>query len=439
METSSSRERIAVIGGGVTGLFAAYFLNQAGKDVHIFEGGDSLGGSCASLDIDGKPVDIFYHVLLVQGPLREIVSAADIQEDLFPVATTTAYFRDGQVYPLTTAREMMTFSALSFWERFRLAVSLLVGICYRDGVALEKHRASDWLRKIAGDGAFEKFWLPMMRAKFGPELSEIGATDMWFRINRFVSTAFRRDKDGSFYVRGTLRRLVERVEVMLRARDVQITTGVRVNKLHARTSGGPAIEFENGDVEHFDEIVSTIPLPFLSQVVPDEFADYATDLERISYLNNVCLILKTRVPVSTYYQLAISDDAVPFTAIIGGHCHYPVDEYGGYITYISRYFVGRPELFEMTEEELLDSYMPFLRMVNPDFSHDDIQQVRLVRGRAIEPLHVRNYSSMIPDFATPMDGIWCLSPAQIYPEPTTIDTSALYAKKFVDAMLSSRV
>lgn len=49
--------RIAVLGGGVTGLTAAWKLGRKGHDCVVFEGGDRPGGLCRSETIDGYVVD----------------------------------------------------------------------------------------------------------------------------------------------------------------------------------------------------------------------------------------------------------------------------------------------------------------------------------------------------------------------------------------------
>jgi protoporphyrinogen oxidase len=46
-----SRERIAIIGGGMLGMTLAYRLSQAGKNVTLFEASDSLGGLAAAWQI----------------------------------------------------------------------------------------------------------------------------------------------------------------------------------------------------------------------------------------------------------------------------------------------------------------------------------------------------------------------------------------------------
>jgi len=47
------KPRIAVIGGGLTGLATAYYLKRSGKNVHIFEKTDRVGGVIRTLHEDG--------------------------------------------------------------------------------------------------------------------------------------------------------------------------------------------------------------------------------------------------------------------------------------------------------------------------------------------------------------------------------------------------
>lgn len=62
--TQSSARRVAVVGGGVTGLSAAWHLheNAAGVDVELFEAEDRLGGHACTKTVDGVDVDIGFMV-----------------------------------------------------------------------------------------------------------------------------------------------------------------------------------------------------------------------------------------------------------------------------------------------------------------------------------------------------------------------------------------
>ncbi len=58
-----TRPRIGIIGGGLTGLTAAYRLIQNGVDVTIFEASGDLGGLASGFTLAGHPVEKAYHFL----------------------------------------------------------------------------------------------------------------------------------------------------------------------------------------------------------------------------------------------------------------------------------------------------------------------------------------------------------------------------------------
>src|SRR6516225_2863028 len=57
--------KIAIVGGGLTGVSLGYFLAREGASVDIFEASPVLGGLAGPLVLeDGTAVDRFYHAIL---------------------------------------------------------------------------------------------------------------------------------------------------------------------------------------------------------------------------------------------------------------------------------------------------------------------------------------------------------------------------------------
>ncbi|KAL0380525.1 UNVERIFIED_CONTAM: hypothetical protein Sangu_0116800, partial [Sesamum angustifolium] len=57
-----SRMRLAVVGGGVSGLTAAYILAKDGAEVVVYEKEDTLGGQAKTVTVDGTPLDLGFTV-----------------------------------------------------------------------------------------------------------------------------------------------------------------------------------------------------------------------------------------------------------------------------------------------------------------------------------------------------------------------------------------
>lgn len=55
-------KKVAVIGGGISGLVSAYVLAKDGVNVVIYEKEDYLGGHAKTVNVDGVDVDLGFMV-----------------------------------------------------------------------------------------------------------------------------------------------------------------------------------------------------------------------------------------------------------------------------------------------------------------------------------------------------------------------------------------
>lgn len=67
-QPSASSPRVAVIGGGVTGLVAARRLALMGVQVTVFEAADRWGGELRTISMDGLPIDVGAEALHLGAP-----------------------------------------------------------------------------------------------------------------------------------------------------------------------------------------------------------------------------------------------------------------------------------------------------------------------------------------------------------------------------------
>jgi protoporphyrinogen/coproporphyrinogen III oxidase len=101
---------VAVIGGGIAGLAAAYFVRRARPDVRVsmFEAGRVIGGKLRVAEVAGLPVDVGAESLFARRPeaidlVRDVGLAADLT---WPAATEAAIWFGGRLIPLP-ARTVM--------------------------------------------------------------------------------------------------------------------------------------------------------------------------------------------------------------------------------------------------------------------------------------------------------------------------------------------
>ena len=68
MQQLMQHQRVAVLGGGVAGLSAAWKLAEAGADVRLYEAAPALGGMAASMHRNGYIWDFGPHRFHTKNP-----------------------------------------------------------------------------------------------------------------------------------------------------------------------------------------------------------------------------------------------------------------------------------------------------------------------------------------------------------------------------------
>lgn len=428
---------VAVIGGGITGLCLAYFLSLKGYNITLIEEEDELGGNCAWVNLGEFVVDNFYHVITgSDNYLLNLVRELGIEGKLFPVKTKIGFYQEGIIYPISSPLEFLFFRPILIRERIRLGALLVRSKMINNWRQLDDITAAEWLSHLCGEGLYQKLWRPIMRSKFGPVTDEIAATDMWFRINRISGMRDKKFKNGVYSMRGSLKTFFDKMEEKLKECNVRIVKGVGVKEIKVVNGCVNAVILDGHKELVCDKAIAAIPVADFIKLLPEGYEGYARDLARIKYLNNLCLILRLRERFSPYYQLNLGEDDFPFTGIIGADSLYPPQDFGGgYVLYISKYFIGESELFAMDKEELLKYYLPYLKRICSSFTENLVLDIAVTKKSNVEAIHTLNYSKMIPAHKAPIGNLYLLNTAQIYPEPTVLDASVKYAAMFVEKFL----
>ena len=99
---------VVIVGGGVSGLAAAWFLRDAGLRVTVLERAARPGGKLAPAEVAGFTVDAGAEALLARRPEAvDLVRAVGLGEDLVHPATSAAgVWSRGMVRPLPTGHVM---------------------------------------------------------------------------------------------------------------------------------------------------------------------------------------------------------------------------------------------------------------------------------------------------------------------------------------------
>lgn len=171
------RGNIAVIGGGITGLTAAYRLQKAGFEVVLFEAGDALGGQISSARRDGFLLEGGPHTLLERGRLADLIAELGLQGRVVeanPAAKKRFVVRDHLPHALPTSLgAFLNSPILSPLAKLRLLAEPFVakGPGERDN----SESLADFITRRLGPEVLEFAVDPMVAGTFAGDSTKLSA------------------------------------------------------------------------------------------------------------------------------------------------------------------------------------------------------------------------------------------------------------------------
>lgn len=413
--------RRAVIGGGVLGCSLALAFAKAGDDVVLLEAAPELGGlaSAWQLDLpDGRSLswDRHYHVtLLSDARTRAMLAELDLDRELQWVETRTGYYGpDGNLVSVSNSLEFLKLPGLNLVDKARLALTIMVGSRITDGRAMERVGVQEWLTRWSGKRTFDRFWLPLLRAKLGDAYRQASAAFIWATIQRLYAARRSGLKKEMFgYVPGGYARVFERFGEVLAERGVKVELGAAVRTVTARDGGGLRIETTSG-VHEVDGAVVTLAAPLAAAVCPDLTPAELDRLNGVTYQGIVCASVVLSRPLGGYYLTYITDPATPFTAVVEMTAFVPPAELAGnHLVYLPKYVAPDDPLLDADDDAVRASFLPYLRRMYPDLRDDDVLAFKVSRVRRVFAVPTLRFSDVMPAQRTSVPGLEFAGSAQL--------------------------
>lgn len=404
------------------GLALAHELEKRGARVSVLEAAPELGGLASPWELHDPETrrtvtwDRHYHVTLLSDTrLRQLLGEIGLADELRWVETKTGFFTGGKMLSMSSTWEFLNFPPLTLVEKFRLGATIFGASKIRDWRRLERVPVTDWLRKWSGRGAFEKVWLPLLKAKLGDAHLRVSAAFIWAHVNRMYAARRTGHKKEMFgYVRGGYPRILQTLAASLEERGVEILTEAPVAEAVAAPGGGVEVRVADGATLHFDHVAFTTPSSVIAGAVPGLSENERARHRGVEYLGIVCASLLLKKPITDYYVTNITDGWVPLTAVIEMTTIVDPAELGGrFLVYLPKYCVSDDPLFERSDDELREEWLAALERMHPHFSRDDVLAMRFSRVRSVMALPTIRYSERLPPMRTSVPGVWAVNSAHI--------------------------
>jgi len=410
---------VAVIGGGVAGLTAAYRLLQRGHRVHVFEASPSWGGLVRTFEVGGGRLECFYHhIFTTDTAIRALIGELGLGGRLVWRPSSVGIYYGGRIYPFVTPLDLLRFSPLPPWERVRLG---LMGLYLRrraDVTPFLGVTAKEWVVRFAGRRAWEVVWGPLFRGKFGDMGDQVVMAWLWNKIRlRFASRGGGSWREVLGYLVGSFGLLVDELVARIRALGGEMHVATPVARIVLEGGRAAALEAAGRRWGPYDAIVATVANRIFLRLSPPLPPDYAALCQGIPYQDALCMVLALRRPFTRYYWLTINDRSFPFLALIEHTNLVGPEGYGGlHVLYISNYLAQDSPLLEMDEDELWALYRPYLQRIRPEFDDSWVVGRWAFRGRDAQPVFTVANAGRVPPHRTPVPGLYLANMSQIFPE-----------------------
>lgn len=397
-------KRVAIIGGGMTGLALTHFLGQKGSRVSIIEKGGALSGLLGFTSINGIPIERFYHHFFTNDHyLLDLLYELGLDDHILWRDSASAVLYDGRLHPFVTPADFFRLPFLSLGEKIHGATAVARLRLQRPENIPPELTAERYLTKLFGTSGWQKMWRPLLVNKFG-EYDSHRISAQWIAKRVQVrSGSERRGREVLGYINGSYHVLVDTLWQAIQKQGGRAVLNREVANLQRTPDGKYRI---NG--EEYDVVVSTIAPDLIKKIVPE------LDMPAVTYRAAIAPIFHLRSQITPYYWINILDLNVPFSVIVNQQALLPAGYYHGlWPLYVGHYLPDSSELFKKSDGQLLEYYLGYLKSIFPGIEKEivgyEIGRTTYAQPVVTAPWQPLPHTTNLPNFYT-------TSMAHIFPE-----------------------
>ncbi len=285
--TNSNKQKVIIIGAGMSGLGAGIKLLKNGFVCTILERYSEAGGLAGSFKIENKYFPLGYHHILYQDkPLLQTLKKMGLYQNVHWKKGKVLFTIDNRIYDLTNPLEFIKFP-LPWLDKLRF-IKLMAYCFFKKNWDEDLGDAETWLDKIAGANVRKIIFDPLMDIKYGLPSKELSANWIGSRLH------YQEFSKPLGYLPGTdwTKVMIEKMTEEFQELGGLIITGASVKKISWQNEQSKSVVFQKNNQDSSlsgDILINTAPPHiFLS------LCDYSDKkLEKIKYLDALSLILET--------------------------------------------------------------------------------------------------------------------------------------------------
>ncbi len=417
--------RIAILGGGITGLTAAYYLAKKNHQVMVFEKEKILGGLASGFKQSSWNWHLertYHHLFASDSDILNFAKEIGFNKIFFRSPETASLFDNETILPLDTPLDFLKFPYLNIVDKLRAGIIIVFLKLSPFLSVYEQLTSKEFLKKTMGKKVWYILWQQLFREKYGDYAEIILASFIWARIKK-------RTKNLG-YIKGGFQTFINYLEKQLKGLKVKILKNTSVEEIKKQKDKFVLTYMKRPSrigKPDFDLVISTLPTPVLIKLTTNVFSkNYLSQLLKIKYLHALTLILETDKPIfDKTYWLNISTPKIPIMGIVQHTNFIDKKHYGNkYIAYLGWYVKLEDRRWRMGDRELVDFVQPHLNKIfNFQFSiFNQIQNSKfkilnsyVFRSLFAQPIFDKEFVKNKPDFITPIKNFFIANLDMTYP------------------------
>ncbi|MFC2164987.1 NAD(P)/FAD-dependent oxidoreductase [Acidobacteriota bacterium] len=426
-------KKICVVGGGISGLSAAYFALKRGYAVELYESSDILGGLAASFSFGPIDIEKFYHFIC--GGDKKLISLAgelSIQDRLRFRPTKTAYYYNGKYFPFSTPVDLLRFTPISFLSRLRFGFHTAYSKVNTKWHHLDEIPAKEWLVRSIGEQAYQVLWHTLLMEKFGDFHDQISASWIWHRIHRVASSRkgiFAKEQMG--YFEGGSQTLIDTIHKKITEMGGMIHLNQKVDAIK-KSDNRLCVQTDTSTSNPFDRVVLAIPSPIAARLIGNMDATFSKQLSAIHFFGVICGIFRLQEKISDAFWLNINDPNISANGLIEYTNLNPLKSISPHkIIYMPIYLPEDDRRFSEKDSVLKSEFFASLKKLKPSLHDESIVDFRIFKAPYAQPICTVPFKDKIPPVKTPAEEVYLLDSTQVYPSDRSLNAMITLAEDMV--------
>ena len=399
--------KIAVLGGGITGLVSSYYLAKKGHRVTLIEKEKVLGGLAVGIKGKGWKWYIeraYHHLFANDSDILNFAREIGFKKIFFRTPVTASLYENSRltVHQLDNPIDLLRFPYLGIFDKLRAGLVLAFLKVSPFLPIYEAVTSEAFLKKTMGKTVWNRLWQRLFRGKFGDYAGIILATFIWARIKKRTRALG--------YIKGGFQELIDYIYIQLKGLGVTVLAGEEIKEVKRR--GGRFVV----NRRLYDAVVSTLPTPVMARLTAKVFSkSYLSKFRSLKYLHAVTFIIETKKPIlDKVYWLNICVERIPLM-ILAQHTNLveKANYAGHHLAYVGWYVKGDSPMLKMDKKQMI-------AFVKPEVEKITGKKLRIIEGYLFkggfaQPIFDKDFVKNKPDFVTPVKNFYIANLDMTYP------------------------